>query len=129
KTDLSFMLHSNGHDFPPAARAAAYAWFKDKFSATPVKAAAAAPEKEEEPEVSESQPFATPTGALQAPPGVKKENFHLYLLVGQSNMAGRGKVEEVDKEVHPRVFSLGKESTWVPAQEPLHFDIKSRGVG
>ncbi len=82
-----------------------------------------------EPEVSESQVFATNTEPLQSPPGVKKENFHLYLLVGQSNMAGRGKVEEVDKEIHPRVFSLGKENTWVPAQEPLHFDIKSRGVG
>ncbi len=128
KTDLSFMLHSNGHDFPPAARAAAYNWFKDKFSAVPVKAAAAQT-KEEEPEVSQSQAFAANTEPLQAPLGVKKDNFHLYLLVGQSNMAGRGKVEEVDKTIHPRVFSLGKESTWIPAQEPLHFDIKSRGVG
>ena len=26
----------------------------------------------------------------------EKANFHLYLLVGQSNMAGRGKVEDQD---------------------------------
>lgn len=69
------------------------------------------------------------TPPLQAPAGVKKENLHLYLLVGQSNMAGRGKVEEIDREIHPRVFALGKENTWIPAQEPLHFDIKNRGVG
>ena len=28
-----------------------------------------------------------------------KKDFHLYLLVGQSNMAGRGKVAEADKRL------------------------------
>ena len=31
-------------------------------------------------------------------PKVPKDQFHLYLLVGQSNMAGRGKVEAQDKK-------------------------------
>lgn len=49
-------------------------------------------------------------------------NFHLYLLVGQSNMAGRGRVTEADKTPHPRVLMLNKEGNWVPAIDPLHFD-------
>ena len=38
---------------------------------------------------------------------VRPDNtFHLYLLIGQSNMAGRGEVESQDKQIHPRVFAL-----------------------
>jgi hypothetical protein len=55
-------------------------------------------------------------------PQVTKKQFHLYLLAGQSNMAGRGKVEEEDKTPHPRVWVLAKDNTWQPATEPLHFD-------
>ena len=35
-------------------------------------------------------------------------NFHLFLLVGQSNMAGRGKVTPADKKPHSRVLMLNK---------------------
>ena len=31
---------------------------------------------------------------------ISKEDFHLYLLVGQSNMAGRGKVSDADRKPH-----------------------------
>ena len=58
-----------------------------------------------------------------------KENFHLFLLVGQSNMAGRGVVEEQDKTPHPRVLMLSKEGRWVPAIDPMHFDKPAAGVG
>jgi hypothetical protein len=58
-----------------------------------------------------------------------KEKFHLYLLVGQSNMAGRGKVEEEDRTPIPRVLVLTKDNTWAPAVDPLHFDKPSAGVG
>jgi len=44
-------------------------------------------------------------------------------------MAGRGKVEKQDKEIHPRVFTLNKENKWVPAVDPIHFDKKIAGVG
>lgn len=55
---------------------------------------------------------------------------HLYLLIGQSNMAGRGKVEPSDKVPHPRVFMFTKEQTWAPAVDPLHFDKPNiAGVG
>lgn len=53
---------------------------------------------------------------------VRKGAFHLYLLAGQSNMAGRGVLTEQDKTAHPRVFALNRENRWVPAVEPLHFD-------
>ncbi len=58
-----------------------------------------------------------------------KESFHLFLLVGQSNMAGRGTVEEQDKTPHPRVLMLNKSDAWVPAIDPLHFDKAAAGVG
>jgi len=57
-------------------------------------------------------------------------NFYLYLLIGQSNMAGRGKIECVDTTAHPRVFVLNQNYEWKPGQEPLHFDKpKLVGVG
>jgi len=59
----------------------------------------------------------------------EKQNFHLFLLAGQSNMAGRGIVTDVDKEAHPRIFMLTKENNWVPAVDPIHFDKTSAGVG
>ncbi len=42
----------------------------------------------------------------------KKDSFHLSLLVGQSNMAGRGKFEDQDSTPHPRVLKLSKEGKW-----------------
>jgi hypothetical protein len=51
-----------------------------------------------------------------------RRNFHLYILAGQSNMAGRGKVEEQDTQIHPRIFTLNQDDQWQPATEPLHFD-------
>ncbi len=51
-----------------------------------------------------------------------KENFHLFLLVGQSNMAGRGAVTPADQDPDPRVLMLDKEGRWVPAVDPMHFD-------
>lgn len=59
-----------------------------------------------------------------------KGKLHLYLLIGQSNMAGRGVVEEQDKTPPPRVLKFTKENTWAPATPPLHFDKPTiAGVG
>lgn len=58
-----------------------------------------------------------------------KEKFHLFLLVGQSNMAGRGTVEEQDKTPHPHVLMLDKAGAWLPAIDPMHFDKAAAGVG
>lgn len=59
----------------------------------------------------------------------QERDFHLYLLIGQSNMAGRGQVEPQDREIHPRVFMLDKAGKWAPAADPLHFDKPIAGVG
>ncbi|MEJ1973648.1 MAG: sialate O-acetylesterase [Lacunisphaera sp.] len=54
----------------------------------------------------------------------------IFLLIGQSNMAGRGVVEPQDRTPHPRVFMLNKELAWVPAVDPMHFDKPERvGTG
>ena len=58
------------------------------------------------------------------------EHMQLFLLIGQSNMAGRGKVEPRDEVTDPRIFMLTKDLQWVPAKDPLHFDKpKVAGVG
>lgn len=64
--------------------------------------------------------------AVKPPP---KSKFQLFLLVGQSNMAGRGAVEEEDRTPHPRVLMLNKAGKWVPAADPMHFDKPAAGVG
>ncbi|WP_425614151.1 sialate O-acetylesterase [Anatilimnocola sp. NA78] len=73
--------------------------------------------------------WSSSTIAADAVPLPAKEKFHLFLLVGQSNMAGRGKVEAEDKQPAPRVLMLNKEGDWVPAVDPLHFDKSAAGVG
>jgi hypothetical protein len=56
--------------------------------------------------------------------------MQLFLLAGQSNMAGRGKVEAQDSVVNPRVLKLDQSMSWVPAVDPLHWDKPSLvGVG
>ncbi|MBT4821431.1 MAG: sialate O-acetylesterase [Lentisphaerae bacterium] len=62
-------------------------------------------------------------------PLAQREAFHLYLLIGQSNMAGRGRVEAQDLSINPRVLTLGKAGRWVVAVDPIHFDKSIAGVG
>ncbi len=56
-------------------------------------------------------------------------SFHIYLLAGQSNMAGRGDIDSISKIVHPQVLMLDKNNNWVPATDPVHFDKPVAGVG
>jgi hypothetical protein len=67
--------------------------------------------------------------AADAPKLPAKEKLHLYLLIGQSNMAGRGVMDEAAKQAHPRVLKFTKENSWAPATDPLHFDKPIAGVG
>jgi Carbohydrate esterase, sialic acid-specific acetylesterase len=64
---------------------------------------------------------------VQAAPAPK--DMELFLLVGQSNMAGRGKVEAQDQVENPHIFMLTKDLQWVPAKDPVHFDKSAAGVG
>tara|TARA_R110002072_G_scaffold250981_1_gene409713 strand:- start:760 stop:1464 length:705 start_codon:yes stop_codon:yes gene_type:complete len=49
--------------------------------------------------------------------------------MGQSNMAGRGKVQSLDTLTHPRVMMLDKNLNWELARDPMHFDKSAAGVG
>lgn len=67
--------------------------------------------------------------AADSAPKVPKEKFLLVLLGGQSNMAGRGKVEAEDKVPDSRILALSRDGIWVPAVDPVHFDSPAAGVG
>ena len=55
--------------------------------------------------------------------------MQLFLLAGQSNMAGRGALEAQDRVTNPRVVMLDRALRWIPATDPLHFDHPAAGVG
>lgn len=59
------------------------------------------------------------------------KNFHLYILMGQSNMAGRGIIEsDLISINHPNVYMLNQQGEWQVAKHPVHFDKPSiSGVG
>lgn len=72
--------------------------------------------------------LATPVIAADA--GLpSKEKFHLFLLAGQSNMAGRGKVDDEGRKAQPGIHALNKDLAWQPATDPLHWDKPAAGVG
>ncbi len=50
-----------------------------------------------------------------------KNRVWVFLMAGQSNMAGRGFVEPNDTIPHKRILSLNKEGELILAKEPLHF--------
>lgn len=52
-----------------------------------------------------------------APPRLR-----LFLLIGQSNMAGRGIPQAQDQQPVNHIWMLTKDQIWVPAREPMHFD-------
>jgi hypothetical protein len=59
-----------------------------------------------------------------------KEKLHLYLMMGQSNMSGRGKIEAEDTTPHPRVLMFTTNAQWQPAVGPVTHDRpKMLGVG
>ncbi len=58
------------------------------------------------------------------------KKMQVYLLVGQSNMAGRGKPERIDTLTDPQILMFSKDEKWLPAKEPLAFDKPAlAGVG
>ena len=53
----------------------------------------------------------------------------LYLLLGQSNMAGRGVVTDANRLSSERVWKFTKEGSWAEGVEPIHFDRPNTGAG
>ncbi|HEU4720261.1 MAG TPA: sialate O-acetylesterase [Gemmatimonadaceae bacterium] len=66
-----------------------------------------------------------PSGAPPRPASTRSaagSGMEIFLLAGQSNMAGRARVEAQDSVVNARVLRLDRNMTWVPAVDPLHWD-------
>lgn len=63
-----------------------------------------------------------------APP-TDSAKFDLYLLVGQSNMAGRGGLTDADRQPSDRVWVFNSANEWAHQGEPVHFDKPQAGVG
>jgi hypothetical protein len=51
---------------------------------------------------------------------VAKEDLHIYVLIGQSNMAGRAKITDDVAGVIDRCYLLNDRNEWVPAKNPLN---------
>ena len=56
-------------------------------------------------------------------------DMKLFLLVGQSNMAGRGTVGAADAKPIARCLKLNRDGKWVGATTPIHFDRPTAGYG
>ena len=71
--------------------------------------------------------LALPTDRVTPPP---PEKFFLFLLAGQSNMAGRGEVAPEDLIGSRRILTFNEDREWVVARDPLHWDRPGfNGVG
>jgi len=63
----------------------------------------------------------TPQAELRPNRIPDKENVWVFVLAGQSNMAGRGLVEPSDTIPDPRILTINTSGDIVVAKEPLHF--------
>lgn len=63
-------------------------------------------------------------------PDSKPENHHLYLLIGQSNMAGRAPFTKVESGEIEHCFLLNADDKWEPAKNPLNrYSTIRKGIG
>lgn len=75
-------------------------------------------------------PTPPPVIGTPATPPTDKTKFEIFLLVGQSNMAGRAPITDADRAADPHVFVLNHLDKWYSQGEPIHFDSPGRtGVG
>lgn len=51
----------------------------------------------------------------------KKKHVWVFIMAGQSNMAGRGQVEPQDTLLSKRIITINKAGELIYAKEPLHF--------
>lgn len=58
--------------------------------------------------------------AKTASKDVDQDGLHIYLLIGQSNMAGRATVPEELAGVIDRCYLLNDKNQWVPAKNPMN---------
>jgi len=59
-----------------------------------------------------------------------KEALHVYLLIGQSNMAGRAPFTKQESGAIPRCYLLNDKDEWEPANNPLNrYSTIRKGLG
>jgi hypothetical protein len=59
-----------------------------------------------------------------------KAKLHIYLLIGQSNMAGRAPFSAEEAAVIPKCYQLNGEDKWEPAMNPLNrYSTIRKGLG
>ncbi len=49
------------------------------------------------------------------------DSVYIFIMAGQSNMAGRGFVEPQDTIPNKRILTIDQSMNWIYAKEPLHF--------
>ena len=59
----------------------------------------------------------------------KEKKYDIFILGGQSNMAGRGTLTDDNRISAERVLKFTKDGKWVAAAEPIHFDKPVAGAG
>jgi len=59
-----------------------------------------------------------------------KEAFHVYLLIGQSNMAGRAPISQEEAKPMKGIYLLNAADAWEPASNPLNrYSTIRKGLG
>ena len=51
----------------------------------------------------------------------EKQNLWVFVMAGQSNMAGRGTVAPLDTITDKRIITVSKEGKWIIAKEPIEW--------
>jgi hypothetical protein len=74
--------------------------------------------KKIEPSLENLQPQGISTNTNFPP---RKTNLWIFILAGQSNMAGRALIGPEDLQTSPRILTMDESYNWNLAQEPLHF--------
>jgi len=72
------------------------------------------------------QPEIAPIGQEQELP--PKDDLWIFIMAGQSNMAGRAQIEVQDRIENDRILSINSENEVIVAQEPIHF-YEPSGLG
>ena len=77
--------------------------------------------------------FFTSLNAVDKAPAAfsgQKEKLHIYLLIGQSNMAGRAPFTEKEAGVIERAYLLNSDNQWEGAKNPLNrYSTIRKGLG
>jgi len=77
-----------------------------------------------------SEKAPAPVVALRPAVAPPAKGFRVFLLMGQSNMAGRGSIEALDRAENPRILAMQADGGWTRARDPLHWDKPTvAGVG